>query len=548
MSARTPPKIGNPRTRWRVATLSLVYVLMGIHLAHWQLNERTLAPLELNEVMHTLELGVVTAGFLFMCVATLSVLFFGRFFCSWGCHILALEDLAAWLLAKARIRPKLVRSRALLLVPSMAMAYMFIWPQLRRAAEHFVPELVPENLRMPEFEWRVLADGEGWASFITTDYARNLPGPGITVLTFVVVGFLMVWVLGTRAFCRLACPYGALFAGADKLAPGKIVLRGPCTGCGHCTAACASHIRVHEETRAFGQVHDSACLKDLDCVAACPEGSLRFGFTTPALFHRAQAEKPQRRFDLSLGEDLLAGVVFVCALFAFRGLYGLLPFLLALAMGGIAAAAAVVLWRVLRHGNAVLGRRTLKKDGRLSGVGSVAVLAASALLLLSAHSAWMRWHEWKGLSGLTELGAVQGSEARPIAEATIAHFDLCARFGLAARDLRDQQCLSAAAAVADAGLARAALVRMTRRTPEDARLWRALGEAEACRGDGAASRSALEEAVRREPSFASWHDLGAVALAQGDVVAALQALENANRLQPQDEHTLALLALARTRR
>ena len=118
--------------RWRAGTLLLVYCLMGLHFAHWKIAGRTLAPLELNEVMHTFELGIVTAGFLFMTAAMLSVLIFGRFFCSWGCHILALEDLCAWLLRKIGIRPKPLRSRVLLLVPPAAMFYMFIWPQINR--------------------------------------------------------------------------------------------------------------------------------------------------------------------------------------------------------------------------------------------------------------------------------------------------------------------------------------------------------------------------------------------------------------------------------
>ena len=91
---------------WRAATLAGVYVLMALHIAHWKINGRTRAPLELNEVMYTLELGIVTAGFLFMAVARLTTLLFGRFFCGWGCHILALEDLCAWLLKKFHIRPQ----------------------------------------------------------------------------------------------------------------------------------------------------------------------------------------------------------------------------------------------------------------------------------------------------------------------------------------------------------------------------------------------------------------------------------------------------------
>ncbi|MCP3933761.1 MAG: hypothetical protein GY708_00160, partial [Actinomycetia bacterium] len=52
--------------KWRALALTSVYVLFGLHIAHWKLNGSTLAPLELNEVMYTLEAGVVTAGFLLM--------------------------------------------------------------------------------------------------------------------------------------------------------------------------------------------------------------------------------------------------------------------------------------------------------------------------------------------------------------------------------------------------------------------------------------------------------------------------------------------------
>ena len=100
-------------SRWRVASLVGVHVLIAAHIAHWLLSGRTLAPLELNEVLYTLHLGVVTAGFLFMALAMVSVVVFGRFFCGWACHVLALQDLSAWLLGKLRIRPEPFRSRAL---------------------------------------------------------------------------------------------------------------------------------------------------------------------------------------------------------------------------------------------------------------------------------------------------------------------------------------------------------------------------------------------------------------------------------------------------
>ena len=100
-------------------------MVFTIHIIHWKLTGRTLAPLELNEVMYTLELGIITAGFLFMCFLVLGTLIFGRFFCSWACHIMVLQDLCAWLLRKFGIRQKPVRSRLLLFVPPLTAFYMF---------------------------------------------------------------------------------------------------------------------------------------------------------------------------------------------------------------------------------------------------------------------------------------------------------------------------------------------------------------------------------------------------------------------------------------
>ena len=70
-----------------------------------------------------------------MLTAVLATMFFGRFFCSWGCHILALQDLCSWLLGKIGVKPKPVRARFLLWVPLLAVIHMFVWPQISRLRE-----------------------------------------------------------------------------------------------------------------------------------------------------------------------------------------------------------------------------------------------------------------------------------------------------------------------------------------------------------------------------------------------------------------------------
>ncbi|MCP3962443.1 MAG: tetratricopeptide repeat protein [bacterium] len=391
--------------RRRAAVLATVYVLIALHILHWKLAGKTLSPLELNEVMHTLELGIVTAGFVFMCLAALSAAIFGRFFCSWGCHILALEDLCFWLLEKVRMRPRPVRSRVLLWVAPGAMFYMFLWPQVSRILSG-----------QPPPQLRFHSEAEGWASFATTDFWRNLPGPWITVLTLAVCGFAIVYFLGSRGFCTYACPYGVIFGLVDRVAPGRIRLVGDCTQCGICTANCQSHVRVHEEVARFGRVVDSSCLKDLDCVTGCPENALDFGFARPAFLQSlGRARRGQVRYDWSAGEEALMAMTFLAALFIFRGLYDAVPFLMSLGLGCILAYLAAVCVRLARRQNVRLGRHWLKRRSRITPGGRVFALAAALAAVFVAHSAVIRFHERAGQRALEtlEAGSASGAAAAP---------------------------------------------------------------------------------------------------------------------------------------
>lgn len=420
-------------SRARALTLAGVYVLFIAHILHWKLAGRTLAPLELNEVMYTLELGIVTAGFIFMAVAVLATLAFGRFFCSWGCHILALQDLAAWLLRKLRIHPKPIRSRVLLWVPLGAMLYMFAWPQVSRMLD---------GRAMPALHLRT--DAQGWASLLTSDFWRNLPGPGVAIGTFAVAGFLIVYVLGSRGFCTYACPYGAIFRIVDRFSPGRIVARGDCSQCGKCTAVCQSRVLVHRELAAFGRVTDPACLKDLDCVAACPEGSVAYGLSAPAILSIGGTRRIARPiYDFSWGEDILMAAVFVCALFIFRGLYGLVPFLATLALGGILAYLLVLLVRVLRRPRVRFNNFTLVSDNRLTRSGRAFVVISALLIGLTAHSAFVRFHEFQG-NRWYDAAASHGAPAEssmPDAATTeaIRHLEVCHRWGLIRPDVGRQR-------------------------------------------------------------------------------------------------------------
>jgi len=400
-----PPEHRSRMARWRAASLIGVHVLFGLHYAHWKIAGRTLAPVEPSEMFHTLHLGIITVGFLFMAGLVVATSVAGRFFCGWGCHLLALQDLCAWILRKFGIRAKPIRSRTLLWVPLLTAIYLFVWPQVLR--------LLQGKMMAP---LHVVTDSDGWTSFTTTDLLRSFPGLGMTLFTFAICGFAIVYFLGSRSFCSYACPYGAMFSGAERLAPLRIIAgSGECSQCGLCTASCRSNIRVIEEVRQFGTVMSSNCMKDLDCVSVCPTDALKFGLTKPPLFRSWRMPRSlKKKYDFSLGEDFLMAGVFAATLPVVRGLYDAISFLLALAISALLAYFAVLSVRLVRHQRVQLSNLQLKVADQLTTKGRVFAVLASLLGLFMLHSTFIRYHAYAGQRAFAEIQAIEESAAEAI--------------------------------------------------------------------------------------------------------------------------------------
>src|SRR6478609_2794139 len=169
--------------RWRAASLIVLYLLMIAHFIQWRVAGSTVSPIEPSETMYTLQNGAINAGFIFFTLAILATLIFGRFVCGWGCHIVALQDLCAWLLRKVGLVPRPFRSRLLVFVPLMAALYMFVWPTLLRA----ISKPVDEPL-IPAFTNHL----------VTTNFWETFPTVGVAIPFLFICGFMTVYFLGSK--------------------------------------------------------------------------------------------------------------------------------------------------------------------------------------------------------------------------------------------------------------------------------------------------------------------------------------------------------------
>ena len=527
-----PPTAPRRKVTWRAASLILVYLLVTAHIIHWKFAGRTLAPLELSETMQTLEIGVVTAGFLFMCALMIGTLIAGRFFCSWACHMIALQDLCAWLLRKFNIKPAPIRSRVLLWVPPIAAFYMFIWPQVTR---------VWRGVAFPKIR---LADAsEGWASLITDEFWRNLPGTPIVILTFLVCGFVAVYFLGSRSFCNYVCPYGALFGWVDRLAPLRIRVTDACVHCAKCTAACPTGIRVHEEVKRHGMVVNPACMKDLDCVAACPEDALYYGAGMPALW---RSRGPQARFGLKYAftwrEEILLAIVFVFSELTLRGLYNQVPFFLSLTSAGIIACVAVVAWRLVGQTNVRLANLKLKAGGRLgaSGICFVAVLPLLGVFL--AYAAFVRYHEFVGVGRAAALDpGVERPADDEVVRSALTHLQTARHWSPVENMRIDRRLLQVATHLREFDIAEAAGRRLLERFPDDRRARLQLGQVLLATEQVAAAQAEFEAIVglgmpvrddAREDLASAHQALAGLAVQRGDLVGAVAQFRDAIAAAP----------------
>lgn len=412
-------------SRWRAGALIILNLLMVAHFIQWRLMGTTVSPIEPSESMFTLQNGAVNAGVIFFSLAIIATMIFGRFVCGWGCHILALQDLCAWLLKRIGLNPRPFRSRVLVFVPLIVALYMFVWPTVARALTK--PKDAP---LFPAFSNHI----------VTTDFWATFPPFWIAVPFLFICGFMTVYFLGSKGFCTYACPYGGFFGLADQIAPGKIRVTDACNQCGHCTATCTSNVIVHQEVKEYGMVVDPGCMKCMDCVSVCPNDALYWGFGMPSVTVKKTLP---RNYSLTWLEEILAAIVFAASYFAVWDVYQLVPMLMALGIACVTTFVVMKTIKLFKTSDVSFYRFNLRVNGKIQFAGWAFVAFAAFWAGVNTHSGWIRYHETAGSRAFQrlqipdELALAQAYPARWLSAVDVAsiedgrrHLNAANNFGL----------------------------------------------------------------------------------------------------------------------
>jgi polyferredoxin len=295
----------------RIFALISVHVLILAHVLFF--GSDTIGSIDFQEFFHAfVKHGIINAGGILVLLAFLTTLIFGRFFCGWACHFGAIQELCWWLLNKLDIKPKTIDSKLVTVLPIIILLNFYVIPNLFYAFNH---------------PWRfsiAIDSPEIWAF---------LPGWIIGTLTFFIDGFLIVYFLGRKGFCRFLCPWGAFLKLPNALAMFKVRKTGNCSHCHECTTHCPVGIDVSYEINTYQKVTNTNCTSCLMCTSGCPENALSYQFGNPAkedvkLSHFIKQKQfshihIREIFTSIRSKDFLLLILTLLAGFAIDGLYGM---------------------------------------------------------------------------------------------------------------------------------------------------------------------------------------------------------------------------------
>jgi polyferredoxin len=231
-----------------------------MHVYIWK--SSVIGSIDFQEFFHSfLKLGIINAGTLLVLIAFTFTLIFGRFFCGWACHFGAIQEFSYYILKKLKVQTFTIDSKLVTILPFIILLNYYVIPNSYYA------------FQSPWSSITVTLNEPGIWAF--------LPGFLIGTMTFFVDGFLIVYFLGKKGFCRFICPWGAFLKIPNSLALFKVRKTGECTQCHICTSECPVGIDVSYEINTYNKVVSSNCTSCLLCTSGCPSNALSYKFSNP---------------------------------------------------------------------------------------------------------------------------------------------------------------------------------------------------------------------------------------------------------------------------
>jgi tetratricopeptide (TPR) repeat protein len=99
---------------------------------------------------------------------------------------------------------------------------------------------------------------------------------------------------------------------------------------------------------------------------------------------------------LTWPEEIASALVFLGSFLAVRGVYALVPFLMALGCAAVTTFLVLKTWRLLRARELSFYRFNLKSSGKIHKAGFAFAAFACAWIGLNVHCGWVRYHEFFG--------------------------------------------------------------------------------------------------------------------------------------------------------
>lgn len=286
-------------SRYRLPFLGVVNAVILFHvLAYYVFDRTAIGCVDFFGLATFLANGQMTAGTIFLGAILLLTLLMGRVFCGWGCHFALFQDLLIRVLAKFGVHPPVRRSRLEFVLPPVLFIVTLAYPIIAWWRANGRPNVVTVDLSYPDV-WHLL------------------PGLKGVMLILLVDVVLLTLIFGTRAFCRLVCPYGLMLKVFHALSPVRVIRTNACSDCGACSRSCPSGVAIKFEVESFGAIRDLNCMNCGDCIAACPSGTLSMRPTK--LAYANALGRVASRVSNPLWAELILLATALAGLFFYRG-------------------------------------------------------------------------------------------------------------------------------------------------------------------------------------------------------------------------------------